>query len=69
MARVFPKAFGLTLVAVAAAFIGATLQVGGPSGWFVAMGLLNVLLVCFWTAVVVFPVALLWFGFRGRNRS
>lgn len=65
----FVRSITWTLLAIVAVFILGTIQVGGPAGWFVSMGLLNIILSCLCTAALVFPATLMWFGIRGRHRS
>ena len=68
MRSVLTKSVAWTFLAVGAAFLFGTLQAGGPSGWFVGMGLLNIALLCIWTAIIAFPLALILFAIRARHR-
>lgn len=68
MRSVLTKSVDWTFLSVMAAFLFGTVRVGGPSGWFVGMGILNIALLCIWTAITAFPLALIFFGIRGRHR-
>lgn len=69
MHTVLMKSLAWTSFAVVAVFLIGTVQVGGPGGWFVGMGLLGIALACFWTAVIAFPLTLILFAIRGRHRG
>lgn len=68
MRSVLTRSVAWSFLAVVAAFLFGTVQAGGPSGWFAGMGLLNIALLCIWTAIIAFPLSLILLAIRGRHR-